>query len=80
VHESTTFIALALFMKSYRFDKKIFLQIYFGMHGLYVDKFSCFNTFHHCPTAIRLIRLEKINNHNDYFFYFSSIDEYFLKK
>jgi hypothetical protein len=31
VHESTTFIALALFMKSYHFDKKIFLQIYFGM-------------------------------------------------
>jgi hypothetical protein len=48
VHESTTFIALALFMKSYRFDKNIFLQIYFGMYnGLYFDKFSCFNTFHH---------------------------------
>jgi hypothetical protein len=31
VHESTTFIALALFMKSYRFDKNICLQIYFGM-------------------------------------------------
>jgi hypothetical protein len=31
VHESTTFIALALFMKSYHFDKNIFLQIYFGM-------------------------------------------------
>jgi hypothetical protein len=31
VHESTTFIALALFMKSYRFDKNIFLQIYFGI-------------------------------------------------
>jgi hypothetical protein len=31
VHESTTFIALALFMKSFHFDKKIFLQIYFGM-------------------------------------------------
>jgi hypothetical protein len=28
VYESTTFIALALFMKSYRFDKKICLQIY----------------------------------------------------
>jgi hypothetical protein len=57
VHESTTFIALALFMKSYRFDKNIFLQMYFGMvcmltHALVLIRFiiimshsHTFNTF-----------------------------------